>query len=422
MLRWMITVNSSIDNDSKLCHTSLKTMQQSEKSNLMKELTCVDLFSGCGGFGLGAEEAGFRVIAAVDIETSLQSGYRLNFPNTNTILADIAKLESSAWSFVLGRGTPRLDLLIGGPPCQGFSRIGKHSAGDPRNTLIGHYFRHVGMLKPKVFVMENVEGLLDKCNVGFLDAALEELPNYYKVVGPLVVNAAELGAPTNRKRVIVIGYDKREVDEIKIACLRNLESSLKTTVREAISDLPSPHEFDIRKQDFGWAKYPTRAENKLSNYARQARSLPFIEQGWQEALSQLSRGCISGLMGTNHSSAVTDRFSDTLEGKVEPISRYPKLAWSGQCPTLRAGTGPEKGSFQSMRPIHPIQPRVITVREAARLQGFPDWFVFHPTKWHSFRMIGNSVSPMVSKSILAMIKSKIDLRSEARDAVKYTYK
>src|SRR3546814_16995927 len=91
-----------------------------------------------------------------------------------------------------------------------------------------------------------------------------------------------------------------------------------------------------------------------------------------------------------------DRFIETAQGKVEPVSHYPKLAWSGQCPTLRAGTGAEKGSFQAMRPIHPTQPRVITVREGARLQGFPDWFMFHPTKWHSFRMIGNSVSPIVS--------------------------
>jgi DNA (cytosine-5)-methyltransferase 1 len=122
---------------------------------------------------------------------------------------------------------------------------------------------------------------------------------------------------------------------------------------------------------------------------------------------------VSGLFETLHSIAVQDRFIETSQGKVEPISRYPKLAWTGQCPTLRAGTGADKGSFQAMRPIHPSQPRVITVREAGRLQGFPDWFVFHPTKWHSFRMIGNSVSPVVSETLLKLLSAKSALRVAA---------
>ena len=90
----------------------------------MGQLTCIDLFSGCGGFGLGAELAGYNVIAALDIEPNLQSAYRLNFPHTRPLLSDITQMDKSAWSFVMGRGKPRLDLLIGGPPCQGFSRMG----------------------------------------------------------------------------------------------------------------------------------------------------------------------------------------------------------------------------------------------------------------------------------------------------------
>jgi DNA (cytosine-5)-methyltransferase 1 len=97
----------------------------------------------------------------------------------------------------------------------------------------------------------------------------------------------------------------------------------------------------------------------------------------------------------------------TEGGKSDPVTKAYRLEWNGQCPTIRAGTGADKGAFQAVRPLHPGKGRVITVREGARLQGFPDWFVFHPTKWHSFRMIGNSVSPIVSKGIFKRLAAKI---------------
>ena len=291
--------------------------------------------------------------------------------------------------------------------------MGLRKKDDPRNTLIGHYFRHVRLLRPRVFVMENVEGLMDKCNIGFLQEALAELPSYYEILGPFVINAADLGAPTKRKRVIVIGYDKRDVDRIDASLINQLNVGNRVTVHEAICDLPSPIKDTRRHLDFGWAKYPAYENKMLSPYALQMRSMPNPKIGWHDALTELSHGRVSGLLATTHSVSVMDRFIETAQGAVEPISRYPKLAWSGQCPTLRAGTGADKGSFQAMRPIHPTQPRVITVREAARLQGFPDWFVFHPTKWHSFRMIGNSVSPIVSESILSLVRTKSALRIAA---------
>lgn len=379
----------------------------------MKRLTCVDLFSGCGGFGLGAERAGYEVVAAVDIDPQLQSAYKLNFPNTRAMQADITQLNRSAWSFLLGRDNHRLDLLIGGPPCQGFSRIGLRQKDDPRNSLIGHYFRHVRLLRPRVFVMENVEGLTDHGNIEFLNEALATIPSYYEVVGPLVVNAAEHGAPTTRKRVIVVGYDKRDVDHFGIDEIVSLKSKRRVSVSEAIGDLPLPIKAGLRNLDFGWAPYPSESDGLISDYAQKCRAMPEQSVGSHDALTELSNGRVSGLFETKHSSNVVRRFAETERGTVEPISRYPKLAWDGQCPTLRAGTGSDKGSFQAMRPIHPDQPRVITVREAARLQGFPDWFLFHPAKWHSFRMIGNSVSPMVSQSLLSLLRQQSSLREAA---------
>ena len=100
------------------------------------------------------------------------------------------------------------------------------------------------------------------------------------------------------------------------------------------------------------------------------------------------------------------------QGHMDPIGRHPRLAWNGLCPTLRAGTGSDRGSYQSVRPIHPEENRVITVREAARLQGFPDNHLFHPTVWHSFRMIGNSVSPIMAEAIFSAIAAHLGLVRE----------
>ena len=137
------------------------------------------------------------------------------------------------------------------------------------------------------------------------------------------------------------------------------------------------------------------------------RAIPSMDWGWKDALEQLKNGKISGNFDTIHLPEVSARYGSIIPGNTDPISRSKRLAWDGLCPTLRAGTGADKGSHQAVRPLHPEMPRVITVREAARLQGFPDWFCFHNTKWHSFRMIGNSVSPLVSESVLKVIIGKL---------------
>ncbi|MER2539045.1 MAG: DNA cytosine methyltransferase, partial [Azonexus sp.] len=119
------------------------------------------------------------------------------------------------------------------------------------------------------------------------------------------------------------------------------------------------------------------------------------------------KGLVSGCMGTKHTDEVKKRYAALGYGQQDLTSKATRLDPNGYCPTLRAGTAKDKGSYQAVRPIHYKSPRVITPREAARLQGFPDWFVFHRTKWHSFRQIGNSVSPIVSEAILNVIYQKL---------------
>lgn len=376
-------------------------------------LNIVDLFCGCGGFGLGAELAGFNTLVAVDVDETLQSAYRKNFPRTQVLTADLSSTEAEFWSANLGSQV--VDGVIGGPPCQGYSRMGVSDLNDPRRSLLRHFFRNINIIQPKFFVMENVEGLMDEKNRFELDAALRILDKRYTVTAPIIVDAADFGAPTKRRRVIVIGYDPRLINAINVESLikPGLPSAL---VEDAIKDLGPPVGQSKNPRDFGWGRYIE--VGSLSSYARQLREAPPEYLGWKEAKSQLLEGNISGFFDTTHSDSVRKRYAETVPNTVDKVSRAKKLAWNGHCPTLRAGTGADKGSHQAVRPIHPEQPRVITVREAARLQGFPDWFVFHNTKWHSFRMIGNSVSPIVSKAILSEIKASLILKQD-KEAVNY---
>ncbi|QXX81618.1 MULTISPECIES: DNA cytosine methyltransferase [unclassified Providencia] len=376
----------------------------------------IDLFCGCGGFGLGAKQAGFDIIAAIDIDSTLQSAYALNFPNTNVINGDLSLMNEDSWSSIIQ--SRKIDGVIGGPPCQGYSRMGHSDVSDPRRSLLRHFFRTVNIINPNFFVMENVEGLMDEKNIYELKSALKVLDKKYKIFEPIIIDASNFGAATKRKRVIVIGFipdefnNSFDLNQFKNKIYR------KNNVRDAISDLPSPlvQSKNNDKSNFGWQKYRNYNSNTLSAYAKEMRQLPPKGMGWSESIAQLLDGNISGFFNTEHSPKVKERYLSILPGAVDPISKSKCLSWDGLCPTLRAGTGSDKGSHQAVRPLHPEEGRVITVREAARLQGFPDWFVFHYTKWHSFRMIGNSVSPIMAKHIMEVIRDSI--KQAGNDSIK----
>lgn len=361
----------------------------------------VDLFSGCGGFGLGGELAGFHSAIAVDVDPTLQSSYSLNFPNTNVRVGDIAAMNEAGWKVLL-RGL-EVDGVIGGPPCQGYSRQGVSDPSDARRTLLHEFFKSVNAIRPKFFVMENVEGLLDKKNQHELWSAIDELAPIYTVLEPMILDASKFGLPTKRKRVFVIGYNPDYVDPIQTS---EFSSNAKPVyVRDAINDLPDPIPQGTKDLDYAWAKYDNR--KKKYDYAKTMRSAPGNGLGSTLAISKLKGGYVSGNYDTTHTEAVAKRYASIVPGKTDKISRSKRMEWTGFCPTLRAGTGSDKGSYQAVRPLHPEIGRVITVREAARLQSFPDWFLFHYTKWHSFRMIGNSVPPLLSFNILQIIRQKL---------------
>lgn len=363
-----------------------------------KRAKIIDLFCGAGGFSLGAHLAGFQSAAGIDIDTNLTSSFLRNFPHANLIRSDITCVSGSDVLREAKLKQGDVAGIIGGPPCQGFSLIGKRDSNDPRNKLLLHFCRIVEELRPRFFIMENVPGLLLGNAKSALDEALSRFSGF-EILGPILVDAHDFGAATKRERVVIVGYDRAHVSKLTVHEFDSAKTADRNSVLDAIADLPEPADLD-------WLPY-RKSNADLSVYAKRARSLPGQSLGSKEYRDRQARKEVSGVRKTVHTPAVVARFREVQPGGTDSISRCPRLKWSEPSPTLRAGTGPERGSYQSIRPIHPSADRVITVREAARLQGFPDWFQFHPTKWHSFRMIGNSVSPAMAESLLGVISRHV---------------
>ncbi|CAN7659325.1 DNA cytosine methyltransferase [Bosea sp. LjRoot90] len=347
----------------------------------------VDLFCGCGGFSLGAHAAGLAPKVAFDIDPILTSSFGRNYPQTKLVLTDLSVPDGRDIEREVGG---QVDGVFGGPPCQAFSDIGHRKVDDPRRSLLGHFFRLVGELRPAFFVMENVKGLGYADARPVLDEALGLLPGIYQILGPIILDAAEFGAATRRPRLFVIGYDPTRFDRLTADNIDAIKQK-PATVQAAIDDLSSATMVGERD---GFDIWKITRTGRPSQYAAGLRS---------------ADGTFTGHRRTVHTPKVVARFKEVAPGGVDIIGRHPRLDWNAQCPTLRAGTGNDRGSFQSVRPIHPDEPRVLTVREGARLQGFPDSFRFHPTVWHSYRMIGNSVSPIMSKAIFSLIAKRIEI-------------
>ena len=366
-----------------------------------KKLKIINLFSGAGGFSLGVKRAEFDIAGSIEIDSHAISIYARNFPNTPLWATDISTVSATdiLRNFDLQRG--KIDGIIGGPPCQGFSHMGQNNFEDPRNQLFIHFFQIVSDIVPKFFLVENVPGILSEKNDQFVEQALSKVEDKYKILPPMELTAANFGVPTTRKRVFFYGYIEDEISSIEST---EFESGNTKTVhvKDALNGLPekiNPHW--IREED-GWRKIDKVVKGDFGS--KLYEHIP-AGVGDPAAITRLEeKSEVSGCLGTRHTKRVSSRYSKIRPGETDLVSKSRRLKPDGFCPTLRAGTGSDKGSYQAVRPLHHTENRVITPREAARLQGFPDWFQFHPTKWHSFRQIGNSVSPILAEHILSKIK------------------
>ena len=375
-------------------------------------LNVIDLFSGVGGLSLGAARAGFAVCGAVDIDPKANEAHKINFPNTIHLETDIAELTGLALRQALHLHGKSIAGVIGGPPCQGFSPIGKGNKDDIRNRSFVDFFRIVSEVLPAFFLVENVPGIMQDKFKSLREEAFSLIDARYDILPPLRLSANDYGTATARTRVFFFGYLADAVDPLtsdSFAAPRNAKS---VCVKDALRGLPTSIDPGWQKEEQSWQAVGAYVAD---GFGRRLHGHVPSGVGDPNALRRLSRSReVSGFLGTAHTDEVVKRFAKTKCGSYDTVSRFYRLDLDGHCPTLRAGTGSDKGSFQAARPIHPTEDRVITPREAARLQGFPDWFQFSPTKWHSFRQIGNSVSPILAEHIFSVIAGSIQAEHKGK--------
>lgn len=355
----------------------------------------IDLFAGAGGLSLGFEQAGFDIAAAVEIDPIHCATHEYNFPKTKTICASVVDLTGAEIRRLSGIDDAEIDVVFGGAPCQGFSMIGKRALDDQRNQLVFHYVRLVNELRPKYCVFENVKGLTLGKHAQFLTELMEALGEAgYKVVRPYqVLNASNFGVPQSRERLFLIAARN---DQVAPQYPKELED--RVTVRQAIADLPDADQFvELQSTDSVRVEWITE-----SVYARRLRGIEVDSTDFSHTRT-FDPNVLTCSLLTEHTELSKSRFLATPPGQTEKISRFLRLDPEGLCNTLRAGTDSARGAHTSPRPIHPVYPRVLTVREAARLHSYPDWFRMHVTKWHGFRQIGNSVPPLLGRAVASAI-------------------
>lgn len=350
----------------------------------------IDLFAGVGGMSLGFEMAGFEVVLANEYDKDIANAYKVNHKNTKMINEDITKLNfEEVFSPYIGK----IDVIIGGPPCQGFSQKGQRKTiNDERNFLFKYYVKVVEMVKPKYFVMENVPNLLT-AEKGFFRKEIEEMfskMGYTLDAG--VLNASDYGVPQNRRRAAIIGKMTSE----KTVKLLPTPSTGKVTIWEAISDL---------------AFLESGEGKEIQDYLLPA------ESEYQKKLRKDSR-LLKNHKATNHSATALERLAlvPPEQGKeVLPDEHLTKSIYSGTwCRMVKNDVSvtittrfdtPSSGRF-----THPYLNRAITVREAARIQSFPDTFEFVGPKVSQMKQVGNAVPPLLAKAIAKSLQN--DIRME----------
>lgn len=347
----------------------------------------IDLFAGVGGMSLGFEMAGFDVVLANEYDKDIANAYKKNHSSTKMINEDITKLDLQS---VFEQYKGNIDVIIGGPPCQGFSQKGKRKTiHDERNFLFKYYVKVVDLVKPQYFVMENVPNLLT-AEKGYFKREIEELfSKMGYILDAGVLNAADYGVPQNRRRAVIIG---KKTNEERVNLLPKPVNK-KVSVWDAISDL---------------AYLNSGEGDEIQDYKFEARS------EYQKKMRMNSNKLLNH-KATNHSKLALERLAlvPPEQGKeCLPEEHLTKSIYSGTwCRmqkddvsvtiTTRFDT-PSSGRF-----THPYLNRAITVREAARIQSFPDTFEFVGPKVSQMKQVGNAVPPLLANKIADSILNDI---------------
>lgn len=356
---------------------------------MKNKLSVIDLFSGCGGSALGFRNAGFNIKAAVEIDLSAAESFRKNFPEALVINKDISGIKGKDILNDSGIESGNEVILLACPPCQGFSNARRVSERlqDPRNKLIWEFIRLVREIKPLFFIMENVPGLATGIGKTIFDETLNELKRIdYKNFSYRILQAADFGVPQKRRRLVFIGT---KIGDAKISLpnptnqdpvLPNKYLPAWITIRETISDLPSIKAGEKSPDDNMHVAAHVSDLNleRLRHTPKNGGS----RTSWPE---RYILNCHKGFSG--HKDV------------------YGRMKWDAPSPAITGGCGMiSKGRFG-----HPEQNRAMSLREAARLQTFPDSFEFSGNFGQITKQIGNAVPPLLARRIANAIKRSLKL-------------
>ena len=364
--------------------------------SISPKMTAIDLFSGCGGLSCGLEQAGFRMLAGVDIDNAYLQTYRINFPQTLSLVRDLSQMEPNALMEEVGVMRGALDLLAGGPPCQGFSKnVPRRSRylEDPKNQLVASFLHFADAMRPRFILMENVAEMkagFEGAYTSLLIESLEAKHLGYTVLHG-VLNAPDFGVPQRRRRTFFLASrDGERVAFPRPTHAKNTGIDLfvfqnHVSVWDAIGDLPSlEHGEGIEP-----CEYAAPAQSEFQKWARQSSN-----QVYNHVARRLQPTQYQRLALLEPGQGIKD-LPDELRPKSGYSGAYGRLTKSMIAPTItRWVFHPGSGRFG-----HPVQPRVITIREAARLQAFPDTFRFVGTYIQQSHQIGNAVPPLLAELI-----------------------
>lgn len=365
----------------------------------MDKRKIVDLFCGAGGLSSGFDNY-FETILGNDNQDYMIDTFKHNFPNAISILGDITKINIKDELFKNGITQDEIFGVVGGPPCQGFSSVGNRMIDDPRNRLFKEFVKTVDQLQPNFFLMENVKGMQTMKN-GFGELVINEIMDDFKNIGYNVASkllpAINYGVPQKRERFIFLGYrkDLNKIPEFptethnEINTLNN-NKYISLTVKDAISDLPilNPGESYENKD---YSNIPNTEYQKMlrgKNKIIFNHKAPSHSEYMVERIKRVPQG-------GNHKDLPNE-----YKLKKGYSNIYGRLSWDKPADTITANCGcvSAPGRF-----IHPRDNRAITVREAARLQSFPDSFKFFGNLNFQYKQVGNAVPPLLAKNIAQKI-------------------
>lgn len=339
------------------------------------KLNFIDLFCGCGGLSYGLMLAGHECLLGVDQDSNALKTFKLNHPSSEIFEGDIRKLSEKKIKSIIGN--QRIDMVVGGPPCQGFSTVGKGHVHDVRNHLFKEFVRVVKITNPRVVVFENVTGLVATKNEKILHRIFKMFEDIGFSMSAQVMSAEEFGVPEKRRRMIIMGVKKGHFQFPDPKVYSQSTEAFKT-VREAFKNLKAENG-KIYNHEIQSAQVSKKIDQERLKFIPAGKGIRYESDEKNYLPKKLH-------FGINWKQLREGRFRQT---------RYQRLPWDAPSPTILTS----RTSY-----YHPKENRYLTAREAARCQSFPNDFIFAGSLTSIFRQIGNAVPPMLARALGLEIK------------------